>query len=320
MVSRPAEIPCADLDAAVAFLTGNLGFRIDMVFPADRPTAVELSGFGVSLRLVSSAGPVREPVSAHPSLGVTRFGRDRNWHVGRAGMQYRDLIPGRLGGWTVASHIRIADEGPVPDYVHYHEIRFQMIYCYRGWVRVVYEDQGEPFVMNAGDCVLQPPGIRHRVLGSSAGLEVIEVGCPAEHETWADHELTLPTGSVRSDRDFDGQRFHRHVAQDAGWEASDREGFLSRDLGIGEATREVATARVLRVARGPAGVSSNPSDRQRFLFVLEGRAALRTAGVPDIEIESGDSMVVLPSVAFDWIDCSPDLECLEVSLPRKASP
>jgi quercetin dioxygenase-like cupin family protein len=39
-----------------------------------------------------------------------------------------------------------------------------MIYCHRGWVRVVYEDQGEPFVMHPGDCVLQPPGIRHRVL------------------------------------------------------------------------------------------------------------------------------------------------------------
>ena len=40
---------------------------------------------------------------------------------------------------------------------------------------MVYEDQGEPFIMREGDCVLQPPQIRHRVLESSGPLEVIEV-------------------------------------------------------------------------------------------------------------------------------------------------
>lgn len=85
----------------------------------------------------------------------------------------------------------------MPDYVHFHKVRFQMIYCYKGWVRVVYEDQGPPLVMRAGDCVLQPPRIRHRVLESSPGLEVIEIGCPAEHETFADHDLQLPTPVVQ---------------------------------------------------------------------------------------------------------------------------
>src|SRR3546814_7577110 len=104
-------------------------------------------------------------------------------------MHYRDLIPGRLGGRFIASHIRIPDGGEVADYVHYHRVRFQMIFCKTGWVRVVYEDQGPPFVLHAGDCVLQPPQIRHRVLEASAGLEVVELGCPAVHETCADHGL-----------------------------------------------------------------------------------------------------------------------------------
>ena len=52
--------------------------------------------------------------------------------------------------------------GPVPDWVHFHKVRFQLIYCWHGWVRVVYEDQGDPFVLQAGDCVIQPPQIRHR--------------------------------------------------------------------------------------------------------------------------------------------------------------
>lgn len=118
-------------------------------------------------------------------------------------MEYRDLIPDRQGGRFIASHIRIPQGGPVPDYVHYHKIRFQMIFCVRGWVRLVYEDQGPPIVIEAGDAVLQPPEIRHRVLECSEGFEA-EVASPAEHETWLDHELGLPTPAVRRDRDFRG--------------------------------------------------------------------------------------------------------------------
>ena len=84
-------------------------------------------------------------------------------------MLYRDLIPGRLGGRYIASLISIPEGGPVADWVHFHRVAFQMIYVRRGWVRVVYEDQGEPFVMREGDLVLQPPEIRHRVLESSPG-------------------------------------------------------------------------------------------------------------------------------------------------------
>ena len=118
------------------------------------------------------------------------------WEVGRAGMLYRDLIPGRVDGQVIASHIRIPDGGPVGDWVHYHHVQFQMIYCHRGWVKVVYEDQGEPFVMRPGDCVLQPPEIRHQVLECSDGMEVVEVAVPADYETKADPDLELPNAST----------------------------------------------------------------------------------------------------------------------------
>ena len=57
------------------------------------------------------------------------------------------------------------------------QVRFQMIFCVAGWVRVVYEQQGDPFVLHPGDMVIQPPTIRHRVLASSDGLEVVELSC-----------------------------------------------------------------------------------------------------------------------------------------------
>ena len=210
-------LSCHDLDAALAFYTGQLGFRIEAIFPADAPRVAVLSGFGIRVRLESGhAGSPPGLQTALPSLIVTSA-RDGAFGDGRAGMQYRDLIPGRFGGRFIASHIRIPHGGPVPDYVHHHDVDFQMIFCVNGWVRVAYEDQGEPLLMEAGDCFLQPPHIRHRVLECSDGLEVVEITSPAEHETSVEHAMALPTPNVDPERAFGGQRFVFHRAAKAPW-------------------------------------------------------------------------------------------------------
>src|SRR5215472_4458946 len=197
---------------------------------------------GLTVELAALRPPVIVPEATHEFV-LTRRGTVSDWHAGRADMLYRDLIPSRLGGRFTASHILIPAGGPVPDYVHYHRVRFQMIFVKNGWVRVAYEDQGEPMTLRAGDCVLQPPEIRHRVLDSSEGLEVIEITCPAAHETWSDPGMTLPTGRKLPEREFQGQRFVCHVAAEAPWKASRFHGFEQRDAGIGEATNGLAGAR-----------------------------------------------------------------------------
>ena len=167
-----------EVDAAVAAgqfesaLDGfrKAGFAVRMVMPADDPAIALLEGSEMTIRLVSGeaewpGSDVAMPPLA-PAFELSRLA-DTGWGVGRAGMLYRDLLPSRQGGRFIASHIRIPDAGPVPDEVHFHNIRFQLIFCVAGWVRLVYEDQGHDFVVNAGDCVLQPPTIRHRVLESS---------------------------------------------------------------------------------------------------------------------------------------------------------
>ncbi len=276
------HLACTDLDVAVEAYTGELGFRLDMILPADAPRMARLSGHGIALHLECMSGP--------DAADAVQAKADGAWVTGRAGMQYRDLLPGRLEGRLIASHIRIPDGGPVPDYVHYHHVGFQMIYCRRGWVRVVYEDQGPPFVMHAGDCVLQPPTIRHRVLEASPGLEVVEIGSPAEHETWRDHDLQLPTPQVRPDRVFGGQRFVRHVASEATWEALDMSGVLVRDTGISDASGGAADVRVLHV--GGAGVGFPPPvpDGLRLLFVLAGHFHVRT--------RDGDERLLAPDDAY----------------------
>jgi mannose-6-phosphate isomerase-like protein (cupin superfamily) len=321
-------VPCFDLDETLSFFLNSLGFRIEMITPADNPNTAIISGYGVrlclrsggsgrdiTLRLNSNSrqtqtlhapnGTTVEIINASAdvvlpelkeSLVVIPLTSDASWTVGRAGMRYRDLIPSRLGGAYIASHIHIPRGGPVPDYVHYHRIKFQLIYCKRGWVRVVYEDQGESFVMNAGDCVLQPPEIRHRVLESSDNLEVIEIGAPAEHETFAEHTITLPTPTSRPDRDFSGQLFVRHIADQTPWLPWRHSGFEARNTGIDLATSGYANAMTIRANKRSVITESKHQNQLMFLFVLSGSATLETGDDRETkQLEVGAS-VTLPSM------------------------
>ena len=304
-------VSCRDLAAALDFLTRELGFRVDFVLPADAPALAVVSGHGCILRLQQVGRAVATtPASFTPELVIARAA-DQAFHPGRAGMAYRDLIPGRLGGRYVASHIRIREGGPVADWVHHHDVRFQMIYCRAGWARLVYEDQGPPFRLEAGDCVLQPPGIRHRVLEASRGLEVIEIGSPAEHATHADHEMALPTQALRPEREFGAQRFVRHVAADARWEAGPAAGFESRDSGIAAATRCLADVRVLRAPDGGAWRIDAGREELRFVYVLEGAAVLIADGLEHCPLDRDDCCAIPPDASVT-IAARPGLEALAV--------
>lgn len=244
---------CANLDEAIEQYN-QLGYRLDMIFPADAPREAILSRDGERVRLVTKNHPV--PIE---TIGTPLLGKEGSWKVGRAGMEYRDLMPDRLGGRLIASHIRLTKGGEVPDYVHYHKVEFQMIYCKTGRIRVAYEAQGEPFWLETGDCVLQPPEIRHRVLECTAGAEVIEVTMPASHETWVEHELELPTNTLNPTREFNGQQFVRHIA--AGNVEQDR-----RDLGISSATSGRCTTFVQRITPEEGLPANYADERELGLF------------------------------------------------------
>jgi mannose-6-phosphate isomerase-like protein (cupin superfamily) len=178
-------------------------------------------------------------------------------------------------------------------------------------VRVVYEDQGPLFDMREGDCVLQPPGIRHRVLESSSGLEVIEVGCPAEHETFRDHTLGLPTPTLDPNREFAGQRFVRHIAREAPWHEG--AGLTYQDTGIARATGGLAGVRILRMTRSIEHIHDG-----EFLFfaVLDGAASLQGASIGRHKLDVDDACT-LPAGARYTLAPLGSCEMLEVALPAR---
>ena len=272
---------------------------------------------GTIVELVEADPPLVLPPAQQQLVSTTPQEKGGDDAVtGRAGMVYRDLIPGRLGGRFIASQIRIEDGGPVPDAVHFHKIRFQLIYCAAGWVRVAYEDQGEPLMMEAGDCVLQPPEIRHRVLESSAGLEVIEVSCPAEHETWLDHELALPTGAVHPERVFGGQRFVHHVAAKMPWTAWRGDGFEQQQTEIGAATHGLATAGTVRCTDPNGSAPLHHDGEFLFLYILCGAITWRCDDRPELRLEQGHSLTVPAGLNSALSQGTADLLLLEVCLPR----
>ena len=285
------------------------GFRLDVIYPADDPHTAIFSKDADVVRVTT------QPQASPPSDRLPRFEAEflvtragASPAEGRAGMLYRDLIPSRLGGRYIASHISLPEGGPVSDWVHYHRIALQIIYVRRGWVRVVYQDGGDPFTMSEGDLVVQPPEIRHRVLESSPGLEVIEITAPAVHATYADHELRLPSGS-NPGRIFGGQRFLHHIATETLWVPAN--GGEAQETEVEAATSGLADVRTVRPRNLEALAFGGHRGELVFGFILDGSAVLDYRGMHDLR--PADAFVIPPGHAWRLTGVSADLRVLQVT-------
>lgn len=309
---RDITLICAELTPALELLQSH-GLRLDVIFPADEPHSAILTSNGQRVRLTSrpdAPPPSDELPDFEPAFVLTHAGSTGG--EGRAGMHYRDLIPSRLGGRYIASHIAVPD-GPVADWVHYHQLAFQLIVVRRGWVRLVYEDQGEPFVMKAGDVILQPPQIRHRVLEAGDDLEVVEISCPALHPTFAEHEMALPNGFGETARRWSGQLFLHFLADDAEW--SRFHGGEGVETNLDEASGGIANAHWLRPA-GNEAIALPPSQGELvFGFVAEGRGLLERAHERH-SIGPADSFVIPPDESWRLSGLSSDFRLLLVTSIR----
>jgi hypothetical protein len=112
--------------------------------------------------------------------------RDEDFDAGlRTYAKYRDLgIAPATGGMVQAHVIKFVppfnpDEVSIP---HYHDVDFQMVYVLKGWIRSEFEGEGV-HTFHAGSCWIQPPKIKHTVLGYSDDCEVLEIVLPADFDT-----------------------------------------------------------------------------------------------------------------------------------------
>ena len=128
-----------NLRADLGLFDKKLGIRLDSIYSGhglrvrletrDDPVAhlcimTDDLGFAGGVNTLTAPGgtqvdvaplnpPLELPTIDHAFV-VRRLADQAPWVIGRAGMQYRDLIPSRLGGSIVASHIRIPDRWPCP--------------------------------------------------------------------------------------------------------------------------------------------------------------------------------------------------------------
>ena len=97
--------------------------------------------------------------------------------------EYRDLgIAKATDGRFLAHVIRAKAGHHAAGGWHRHDLGFQLVYILKGWIEFEYEGQGV-VRLEAGSCVHQPPGIRHRELGHSEDVEMLEVVLPGDFTT-----------------------------------------------------------------------------------------------------------------------------------------
>ena len=101
----------------------------------------------------------------------------------RSFFEYRELgIKEATEGRVDAHVIRALPGAPFNGAPHRHGVTFQLVYVLKGWIAFEYEGQGV-VRLEEGSCVHQPPGIKHREVGHSDDIEMLEIVMPADYAT-----------------------------------------------------------------------------------------------------------------------------------------
>ena len=348
-------VAAPEFESGLDFFVNKLGFKIVMISPADNPNYAILNRgqFTIALDKSANAQPlsIEIPIEDQSLIGTDLFGpngtrvkyvpfikrqnqvrdlvpvvhvsrvSDTQWVQGRAGMSYRSLT-GNHNEISVASQIRIEGSGKVADWVHYHDVSFQTLFCIKGSAKLVYEDQGEPFIFKEGDCILQPPGIRHQVLESFDDLEVIEVTSPADHATFSDFNVELPNSTVAHTRNFNGQQFtHDTPISREPAAYKDSTSLIAYRTSIGEASGNQGWVKEIHGSVSddtiltPTSISPEKSLTFFLWFVKEGSVQIEVEKREET-LRSGDAICFpygfLPSMEFFVLDHDSEFKVLEV--------
>ena len=114
-------------------------------------------------------------------------------------------------------------------------------------------------------------------------------------------------------------RFHHHQASEANWTQGMRSIFEYRDLGVEAATGGDFVAQVIR-ARATESEDQihewhQHDCRFQMVYILKGWATFEYEGVGVRTLRAGDCVNQLPLIRHREIECSEDLELLEIVSP-----
>jgi uncharacterized cupin superfamily protein len=103
----------------------------------------------------------------------------------RADVEYRDLgVAKATGGRVGAKHIRAIKPFPAETGWHWHDMTGHVVFVLKGWIKFRYAGHAQDVIVRAGDCLSQPAGVAHNVIGRSDDMEVLEINLPAEFGTF----------------------------------------------------------------------------------------------------------------------------------------
>ena len=124
---------------------------------------------------------------------------------------------------------------------------------------------------------------------------------------------------MSNDETDDSWRFAHHQAADADWTAGMRAIFEYRDLGVAAATGGDYVAHIIR-ARGIEAEDTIHEWHQhvcrfQMVYVLKGWATFEYEGIGRRTLRAGDCVNQVPLIRHREIECSEDLELLEIVSP-----
>jgi len=116
-------------------------------------------------------------------------------------------------------------------------------------------------------------------------------------------------------------KFSTNIASEARYESGLRPFFEYRDLGIKDATHGKFRAHVVRVKKGSdhgdlhtTGLHQHHLDFQ-MIYVLKGWIRFTYEGQGEHTFRPGDCCLQPPGIVHNELDCSDDLELLEITSP-----
>lgn len=184
---------------------------------------------------------------------------------------------------------------------HVHDVDFQMVYLFKGWISYEFEGVG-PIVMRPGSAWTQPPGIRHTVTGYSDDCELMELVMPVEYATIdVDPAGTSPDEANPIDhlltRNAVPQRFvvgrpDDPVAPAAGFPPRT----MQRDFGFSAATDGLVDGCELRFGTDGTGDAATalPPNVLRLSYVLDGSLEVSEDGGPPVSMGRGTCWLERP--------------------------